>query len=111
MRDSSPFSLSTIFTNAQLVYRLYRDERVPALLKAAVPLGVALYFIMPLDLIPDFIPVLGQLDDLAVAVLAMSLFINLAPQPVVDEHRRALGLIPPLPGEPAPPKQPPATGA
>src|SRR5438552_2937220 len=104
MRDSGGFSLSGLISNAQLVYRLYQDERVPTLLKAAVPLGVALYFVMPLDAIPDFIPVLGQLDDLAVIILGMGVFLRLAPQDVVDEHRRALGLLPPLPGEEPPPR-------
>jgi uncharacterized membrane protein YkvA (DUF1232 family) len=84
--------LGGLFSNVQLMYRLYQDERVPSLLKMVVPLVVALYFIMPFDLIPDFIPGLGQLDDLGVVLLALNLFVNLAPRTVVDEHRRALGL-------------------
>ena len=96
MRDQtrSGFSLGRIWNNAQLVYRLYQDDRVPSLLKVVVPLVVAAYFVMPLDLIPDFLPVVGQLDDLGVLILALSLFINLAPAAVVDEHRRGLGQTP-----------------
>ncbi len=94
-RPSSGFSLSGLLGQVQLIYRLLHDDRVPTLLKVAVPLGVALYFVMPLDLIPDFIPGLGQLDDIAVLLLAMNLFVKLAPQVVVSEHRQALGQVDP----------------
>ncbi len=90
-RPPSGFSLSGLLGQVQLIYRLLHDDRVPTLLKVAVPLGVALYFVMPLDLIPDFLPGLGQIDDIAVLLLAMNLFVKLAPQVVVDEHRQALG--------------------
>ena len=48
-----------------LAIGLMRDERVPTGLRALPPLLI-LYLAMPLDLIPDFIPVIGQLDDLMV---------------------------------------------
>jgi uncharacterized membrane protein YkvA (DUF1232 family) len=67
------------------------DYRVPAWIKVSIPLVVLLYFITPIDFIPDFIPVLGQLDDIGILLLGMSLIIRLAPQNVVDEHRLALG--------------------
>src|SRR5690242_35485 len=85
-------SFRSILENAQLVWRLLQDDRVSTVLKVAIPLAVAIYFISPLDLIPDFIPVLGQLDDIGVIVLGMTLLINLAPRDVVNEHRLALGL-------------------
>jgi uncharacterized membrane protein YkvA (DUF1232 family) len=91
-RPTPGFSLSALFGQAQLIYRLLHDDRVPTLLKVAIPLGVALYFVMPLDVIPDFLPGIGQLDDIAVLFLAMNLFVKLAPQVVVSEHRQALGL-------------------
>jgi uncharacterized membrane protein YkvA (DUF1232 family) len=81
----------------QLVWRLLQDDRVSTVLKVAIPLAVAIYFISPLDLIPDFIPVLGQLDDIGVILLGMTLLINMAPRDVVNEHRLALGLDP-MPG-------------
>ena len=87
-------SFQAALENVQLVWRLLQDDRVPTLLKVAIPLVVAVYFISPLDLIPDFIPVLGQLDDLGVILLGMTLFIQLAPREVVNEHRLALGLTP-----------------
>jgi uncharacterized membrane protein YkvA (DUF1232 family) len=45
------------------------------------------YLLMPIDLFPDLVPVLGQLDDLAVFALAVKLFIELSPQEVVQELR------------------------
>lgn len=86
------FTFSTILTNGQLAWRLMQDDRVPTFLKVAIPLVVAAYFLFPVDLIPDFIPGLGQLDDLGVILLGISLFINLAPRDVVIEHRVGMGL-------------------
>jgi uncharacterized membrane protein YkvA (DUF1232 family) len=94
-RPASGFGLSGLINQVQLLYRLFQDDRVPTILKVAVPLGVALYFVMPVDLIPDFLPGLGQVDDIAVLLMAMNLFVNLAPQVVVAEHRQALGLADP----------------
>jgi uncharacterized membrane protein YkvA (DUF1232 family) len=45
---------------------------------------------MPLDLVPDFIPVLGQLDDIAVVVVAVGLFARFVPLQVIDEHIDAI---------------------
>lgn len=41
---------------------------------------------MPIDIIPDFIPVLGQLDDVLVVVLALGLFIRMTPRKVIEEQ-------------------------
>ncbi len=82
--------LQEIWQNGQLAWRLYGDPRVSFLLKAMAPvLGLA-YFIMPIDLMPDLIPVLGQLDEIAVFLLLMRLFISLAPPELVAEHRDAM---------------------
>ena len=72
-------------TYARLVWGLARDGRVPAPQKLILA-GIVGYLLMPLDLIPDFIPVLGQLDDLAVVLLGIDLFIKSAPADVVDAH-------------------------
>jgi uncharacterized membrane protein YkvA (DUF1232 family) len=53
-----------------LLKRLLRDERVPRRRKAVLVALVA-YLAMPIDLVPDFIPVAGQLDDAIVAALAL----------------------------------------
>ena len=73
----------------RLAWALIRDQRVPLMLKA-IPLIALIYVISPLDLIPDFIPVLGQLDDAGIAMLAISLFNALAPAEVVAEHQKRI---------------------
>jgi len=79
--------LQEIWQNGQLAWRLYADPRVSFLLKAMVPALWLAYFILPIDLVPDLIPVLGQLDDIAVLLLLVRLFISLAPPEIVAEHR------------------------
>jgi len=69
----------------RLSWALLLDNRVPWILKL-IPLGAIVYVISPLDLIPDVIPVLGQLDDLGILMMALRLFNSMAPADVVDEH-------------------------
>lgn len=72
-------------TYARLVWGLLRDPRVPLPLKGLLVL-LAGYLVTPIDVIPDFIPILGQLDDVAVALIILDRFIQSAPREVVDEH-------------------------
>ncbi len=72
-------------TYIRLVWALLRDPRLPARQKLILA-GIGGYVILPIDLIPDFVPVLGQLDDLAVVLLGLDLFIRSAPPELVDEH-------------------------
>ena len=68
-------------------YALYlaaRDPRVPLAAKLVVVLVVA-YALSPIDLIPDFIPVLGYLDDMLLLPLGIALAIKLMPRDVWDE--------------------------
>ena len=70
----------------KLVWRLLTDNRISTWLKATIPLLAIAYLLLPWDLVPDVIPVLGQLDDLAVLLLGMQLFIELCPKGIVQEH-------------------------
>jgi uncharacterized membrane protein YkvA (DUF1232 family) len=63
-----------------------RDPRVPWYAKG-VALGVAAYALSPIDLIPDFIPVLGYLDDLVIVPLGILLVIKLTPDGLMAEFR------------------------
>ena len=72
-----------------LVRRLFRDRRVPWWAKALLP-ALALYLVMPIDLIPDFIPVIGYLDDLVVVLLVATLLFRAVPRDVIDENVGAL---------------------
>ena len=63
-----------------------RDVRTPILAKI-VAASIAAYALSPLDLIPDFIPVLGFLDDLLIVPLGILLAIRLIPGPLMFEFR------------------------
>jgi len=62
-----------------------RDPRVPSYAKA-LALCVAAYAMSPLDLIPDFVPVLGYLDDVIVVPLGILAVVKLIPPEVMAEH-------------------------
>jgi uncharacterized membrane protein YkvA (DUF1232 family) len=66
---------------SRALYLAARDPRVPWYAKAIVVLVVA-YAVSPIDLIPDFIPVLGYLDDLLLLPLGIALAIRLIPAEV-----------------------------
>jgi uncharacterized membrane protein YkvA (DUF1232 family) len=70
---------------ARLIWGLARDPRVPTNQKLVLG-AVAAYLAFPIDIIPDFIPVIGELDDLAVLIFGLDWFIRNAPPEVVDEH-------------------------
>ena len=70
---------------ARLIWALARDPRVPVQQKLVLA-AVAGYLVFPIDIIPDFIPVLGQLDDLGVLIFGLDFFIRNAPKEVVEEH-------------------------
>ena len=65
----------------------YRDPRTPWTAKAWA-LVVLAYALSPIDLIPDFIPVLGYLDDLILLPLGIALAVRLIPPEVMDEARQ-----------------------
>jgi uncharacterized membrane protein YkvA (DUF1232 family) len=65
-----------IRAKVRLLWRMFRDPAVPMRAKSVLPV-IALYLAMPFDLIPDFIPLLGQLDDLLVVALGLGVFLLL----------------------------------
>ena len=73
----------------RLYWRLLLDARVSIWPKALLVLSLV-YLISPVDFIPDFIPVIGELDDLVVLLGAAKLFIYLCPREVVQEHVRRI---------------------
>jgi uncharacterized membrane protein YkvA (DUF1232 family) len=74
------------------VYLASRDPRVPWCAKALAVL-VAGYALSPIDLIPDFIPLLGYLDDMVVVPLGIIAVVKLVPPAIMAEHRTAAALI------------------
>lgn len=73
-------------TEAFALYLAARDPRTPWYAKLLVA-GIVAYALSPIDLIPDFIPVLGYLDDLILLPLGITLAIRLIPQHVLAECR------------------------
>jgi len=65
------------------MWRLRRDEHVPRRAKAALLLA-ALWVISPIDLIPEFLPVIGPLDDIVVVAIALRYAARRAPRDVLE---------------------------
>jgi uncharacterized membrane protein YkvA (DUF1232 family) len=74
--------------DAHAAWLAARDPRTPWYAKA-VGLVVTAYALSPIDLIPDFIPVLGLLDDAVLIPLGIWLFVRMLPPGEFDEHRAA----------------------
>jgi uncharacterized membrane protein YkvA (DUF1232 family) len=71
------------------VYFAARDPRTPAIVRL-LAVAVAAYALSPIDLIPDFIPVLGYLDDLILIPIGLALVVRLVPADVMRAaHARA----------------------
>lgn len=73
----------------RVVYLAYRDPRTPWYAKA-VATSVVAYALSPIDLIPDFIPVIGYLDDLLLVPAGLALAMRLIPDEVLEEARQAV---------------------
>ena len=69
------------------LYIAARDPRVPWHVKLAAT-AIAAYALSPIDLIPDFIPVLGYLDEVILLPLAIALVIKMIPGPLMAEFRK-----------------------
>ena len=69
------------------LYLAARDPRTPRIAKVLAIL-VAAYALSPIDLIPDFVPVLGLLDDLVLVPLGIALVLRLVPREVMEDARR-----------------------
>jgi uncharacterized membrane protein YkvA (DUF1232 family) len=74
------------------IYLAARDPRVPWYAKA-LALCVAGYALSPIDLIPDFIPVLGYLDDVVIVPLGILAVVRKVPPEIMAEHRASAALI------------------
>ena len=86
---TSPGALKQIVRTLRLVWRLLNDSRVP-LFPKLIPIAALAYIVSPIDLIPDLVLGLGQIDDLGIALLGITLFIDMCPRAIVDAHRAAL---------------------
>ena len=69
------------------LFLAFKDPRTPLLARVVIIVAVA-YAVSPIDLIPDFIPVLGQLDDLLLLPILIALAIRMIPPDVTARCRR-----------------------
>ncbi len=83
-RDDPGF-FREVWQQARLVYYLLRDPEVPFYLKL-LPFAAVLYLLLPIDLLPDFAPILGQLDDLTALLVSSKVFIEMAPPHIVARY-------------------------
>jgi uncharacterized membrane protein YkvA (DUF1232 family) len=78
-------------TYARLVTALVLDDRMPASRKGLLAVAAG-YLIVGRDLIPDYVPVIGGIDDLVVVVLAVDLFLDGVPADLLEEKLDDLGI-------------------
>mgnify|MGYP001441782039 CR=1 FL=1 len=78
--------LFRLISSIRLVWKLLTDSRVPFWVRIALPLAL-IYVISPIDILPDFIPVMGRVDDIIAIVAGIMILLKLAPKKVVNQHK------------------------
>lgn len=73
------------------IYLSYKDPRVPWYIKILIILFLG-YILSPIDLIPDFIPVIGYLDDFILVTVGIPLLHRMIPKEILKEHEEAARL-------------------
>lgn len=86
-----PGLISNIRQQIRLLRLIYKHPRTPRYVRWLTS-GTVLYAVSPIDLIPDFIPILGHVDDAIVLPLALWLTFKLIPHTVLSECRTQLAL-------------------
>lgn len=76
--------------NISLLYRAYKHPAAPWYAKVITIITLT-YALSPIDLIPDFIPILGYLDDLIIVPAGIALSLRLIPKKIIEECREANG--------------------
>jgi len=79
-------SAKRVMMEARILLRALRDPRTPAAPRL-IAIGIALYIVSPFDLIPDYVPLIGLLDDLIVAVIGIIAILRLIPAEVMAQFR------------------------
>lgn len=82
----------TIKRDVLALWLAARDPRVPVAAKVIAG-AIAAYALSPVDLIPDFIPVLGYLDDLIIVPLGIALAVRLIPPPIMQDLRNRANAV------------------
>lgn len=86
MFEKLRFITKTLKREVQVYQLVIKDKRTPRLAK--ILLGVAIgYALLPFDLIPDFIPVIGHLDDAIILPVLVFIALKITPKEVVEDCR------------------------
>lgn len=88
-RQKKPSLLHKFKKEIKFYKAVLNDPRTPRLSKYLLGLAVA-YALSPVDLIPDFIPVVGYLDDLLIVPGLIFIAMKMVPKELAEEHRRRL---------------------
>ena len=78
-----------VIQQVKLAYNLMLDPRVNPITKL-IPIAALGYLVLPPDILPDIIPVVGQVDDVFVLIFGLRMFFEFAPAEVVSEHLNKL---------------------
>jgi hypothetical protein len=79
-------SAKRVMMEARILLRALRDPRTPMSARL-IALGIVLYVVSPFDLIPDYVPLIGLLDDLLVAAIGIVVILRLIPAEVMAQFR------------------------
>ena len=69
----------------QLLWRIVRDQRVPTYMRVGL-VAVVAYMVLPIDVVPDWVPFAGQLDDIVVLTVGLRSILRRIPQDILLEH-------------------------
>ena len=87
-KKRNPSLFERLRIDAHAIWMAARDERTPWHARA-FGLLIAAYALSPIDLIPDFIPILGLVDDAIIIPAGIWLFLKMLPKDLFEEHRAA----------------------
>ena len=93
----SPGFWMNLFNSFRIAWKLMWNGQVPFSAKI-VPIITIIYVLSPIDILPDVVPGLGQLDDVAILLLGVQAFIALSPQDIVKRIRAEIEGRPPTGG-------------
>ncbi len=71
----------------RLLWKVVRDTRVPLLVRGGM-IATAAYLALPFDVVPDWLPVLGQVDDVVILTVGVRTLLRQVPEPILREHWR-----------------------
>jgi uncharacterized membrane protein YkvA (DUF1232 family) len=91
-QNQSRSALVQLAGSLALAIRLFFNSKVPLWAKI-VPIIALIYVISPIDIVPDFIPGLGQIDDLTILLLGLWIFLQLVPKDLLREQRGETGVV------------------